>query len=292
MLYKFISFAVIIAIILSGCSAPVENAKAEMTSETAGTVIVSSPPPATEPTKPTQKEAIEEKEYILPDLSYVANTEIFENIDEAREIDITIKYPQISGLDDEKKQRLINELVKESAMEPYYYFQERDLTSDPCEAPFNKTSWPVEYKIVYASEDIFSIVFKGYAMTRGSAHGTNLVYAVNIDLKTGERITIDELFDNSFEEKLNMETFDMNILGEKISKEDMSDDANEMLEETIFNYKGNFINSHDNFYFGWDKFLIILPVMNDHHSFEASYDDLRDVMNMENPIWDRILVAE
>ena len=288
MLNKLISIAVIAVLLLGGCNVlgadltdttqTLETTKEPISSSVSTTAI-----PAAEHTKPTQnEEIIEESEYILPNLSYMVDTEIFENIDEDKEIDITIEYPQISGMEDEKKQKRINELLKESAMGPYYDFLNDGGFMD-------STGWPVEYTVVYATEDIFSVTFDGYIYAKGNAHGTNLLYATNIDLDTGERITTNELFNVSFRGKLRMEIFDLSVLGEKITKEDMSATANEMLEETIVNRREEFVDSHDNFYFGVDKFYIILPVMSDHHSFEANYDDLRDVMNMDNPIWGKIL---
>ena len=222
------------------------------------------------------------KESISSALNHAINTEIFEHIEKDRNIEITVEYPQLSGLSDEEIQHKINALIKDSALDPYYYLRDRDDINVPdYEWPIDNTSWPVEYTIVYDNSNILSVIFEGYAMTRGNAHGTNWVYTVNINMNTGERITIDELFDALFREKLSHENF-------KEVGADAADSDPASMKELFERFEENFIDSHNNFYFGVEKFYIILPI-NNFFTFEASYEDLKDCINWDNPIWSEIL---
>ena len=285
MIHKILGI-IIILVILSGCNVTSEDPTETIQTSEAAEIptpssIATTALSTTEITAAIQKsETIEELAYILSNLSYSVNTEMFEDIDKEREIDITIKYPQISGMEDEKKQKRINELIKESAMGPYHYYQHRKLNLTEPET-FNNTSWPVEYTIAYATGDILSVRFEGYIYAKGSAHGTNWVYAVNINMNTGERITIDELFTKLFREKLSHENFK----GVEVDTTDADPGA---MKELFERFEENFIDSHNNFYFGVEKFYIILPIDN-FFTFEASYDDLKDCINWDNPIWSEIL---
>ena len=208
----------------------------------------------------------------IPPPEYKIDTAKFENINPEKDIEIVIEYPQLSQLEDISIEDKVNEIIKGAALEPYYYYLERD-------GDFDNTSWPVEYTIVYDTGNILSVMFEGYVYTKGSAHGTNWVYTVNINMNTGERITIDELFNESFKEKITLDVFYLEI----------QDDSRDFIEEIMITHKDDFIDSHDNFYFGVEKFYIILPIMSGRHSFEASYDDLKDCINWDNPIWSEIL---
>ena len=293
MLYKFISFAAIIAVILSGCSVPLEDSETETSSETTGTTISSSITSATEQANPPQdEEAIEEEEYILPDLSYVANTEMFENIDEEKGTYITIEYPQLTEMEDEEKQRKINCIIKDSALEPYYYLElERDNE-------FDNTSWPVEYKIVYASEDILSVRFEGHIYIKGGAHGTNWKYTTNINLNTGERIILEELFNDSLYSNCSDRfryIYDWQKNEEGSIAHEIYKTSPEIIAKIFQQHEDYHDTGIDDFYFTENEFALIISsghAMGDNLDFLASYDSLRDVRNMDNPIWDRILVAE
>ncbi len=64
-----------------------------------------------------------------------------------------------------------------------------------------------------------------------------------------------------------------------------SDDA--MAE--VFNlYKDTFMDNYDNFYFGSDKLIIILPI-NNYFQFSADYEDIKDCMKFDNQLWYGVL---
>ncbi|WP_349948773.1 hypothetical protein ABFV83_10280 [Lacrimispora sp. BS-2] len=134
---------------------------------------------------------------------------------------------------------------------------------------------------MYANNHVLSIKFEGYIYAQGSAHGTNWVYSININLATGKKITIDELFDDSFKDKLNHHYFNGIDVDTKNSDETT-------INEIFDRFKNNFTMSDDNFYFTDDSFIVILPI-DGYYQFAASYEDLKSSMKENNSIWRYIL---
>lgn len=207
--------------------------------------------------------------------NYSINTENFKDTDESKKINVSIKYPRITGLEDTILQSDINNLIKQAALEPYYEII--NIYSGISEG----TDWPVDYSIVYMTDEILSIKFEGYIYAQGSAHGTNWIYSININLTNGQKITIDELFDESFQNKLSPQYFkgvDVDTIN--------SDDS--VLNEMFGHFKSSFEESDNNFYFTDDKFIIILPI-SDYHQFSSRYKNLKDSMKQDSLIWKYIL---
>ncbi|MGL6105466.1 MAG: PdaC/SigV domain-containing protein, partial [Fusobacteriaceae bacterium] len=109
---------------------------------------------------------IEEKEYINKDMK--------------------VKYPQISGLEDEKKQEIINNLIKTKAISIY------DETFKELE---NGQTYEVDgtYEIKLKDDKILSIAYTSYNNISQSAYPYNLFYTTNIDIKTGQELALKEI---------------------------------------------------------------------------------------------------
>ncbi len=202
------------------------------------------------------------------------STETFNNTNESKQIKISINYPQITGFHDTVLQTNINELIKEAALDPY-----SDIANSN-DGITNGTEWPVDYSIEYANNYVLSVKFEGYIYAQGSAHGTNWVYSVNINIPTGKKITIDGLFDKSFKDKLHQCFNGIDV--------DTTNSDETAINEIFGRFKNNFEMSDDNFYFTADKFIIILPI-DDYYQFAASYEDLKSSMKENNSIWCYIL---
>jgi len=235
-----------------------------------------------------QDTVVEVTEYMLAEIEILEEKEseievlenIFEEIDSTIAKNISINYPQISGLIDADKQIRINNLIKKSALEPYYYYLERESNDNSFD--FVNTSLFVRYEIILTNERIFSVRFKGDIYTKGGAHGTSLGYAVNIDLKTGQRINVNELFQESFIEKITQNIFDG----------DIADDYIDFIENAMISQRDDFVDSYNNFYFTEDNFYIIVIIpdaQSTRWSFSSSHEDLKSSMRIENPIWNAIL---
>lgn len=216
----------------------------------------------------------EESAFLISDLGYDIITKSFKNEDKNKQINIIINYPQITGFDDEVLNNNINELIKDAALEPYYKF----LNSGD---DFIDTKWIVEYTIEYINKNLICIKFQGYIYMIGNANGIDSVYTANIDLKSGNRININELFDESFKNKLNHKYF------KGLDLDTSNSDENE-INKIFESLKDNFDSSDDNFYFTKDKFVIILPISN-FYRFAVDYNDLLDCINEDNLIWKEIL---
>ena len=209
---------------------------------------------------------------------YETHMEVYEDVDEAKNIEITIQHPVITGLRETSLQDSINSLIREAALSPYYEF------IDIYDGFSENTEWPVECEIMYASDDVISVEFAGYIYTRGTSHGTYKIYTVNVNMNTGEKITTNELFDITFQEKIKSRYF-------KGIDYDTTKADKDTLDSVFSEYKKDFENSSDNFYFTKDHFIIILPI-NGCYRFSSEYESLKDSMKSESVIWKCILVDD
>lgn len=207
--------------------------------------------------------------------NYDVRTEVYDNSDDSKQISISIYYPQISGLKTITLQNDINALIKEAALKPY-----NDIVKAN-NGIVKGTDWSIDYSITYATDDVLSIKFEGYLYVQGNANGINWVYSTNIDLTSGKRITMDDIFQSSFKEKMDYQYF-------RCIDVDMRDAEEAALNEIFARYKDNFDMSDDNFYFTMDKFIIILPIDN-YYQFAASYKDLKSCLREDNLLWNLIL---
>ncbi|MDR1505200.1 MAG: DUF4163 domain-containing protein [Prevotella sp.] len=215
------------------------------------------------------------KTFLYPSFNYEIDTKVFKHTDTKRQVGISINYPQINGISDIAIQTQTNEQIENTALKPYYeIFGDEENIDDG-------TEWSVEHSIVYISNSIISIKFEGSIFTEGNAHGINMIYAININLKTGKEITLDELFDESFKGKLDNSVF----IGVDV---DTSDADNAAMEEIFNRFKNNFMDNYNNFYFGLDEFVIILPISN-YFRFSTTYENLKDCMKLDNPLWSEVL---
>ncbi len=214
---------------------------------------------------------------ILQEIDFEFITKKYCQYNKTKEINIDISYPEIKNFPDKKKQENINDLIKEAALNPYNNISNND------QGIVQGTSWSVDYKIVYVTDSVISIIFEGYLYVQDNANGINWIYSTNINLISGKKITMSDIFYNTFKDKLNFNNF-------KSIDTDTQDAEQSALDE-LFNYhKNDFNNSHDNFYFTKDKFIIILPIDN-YYRFASDYADLLSTMKEDNIIWKSIFAG-
>ena len=203
--------------------------------------------------------------------------------------DMSIQYPQIKNYSRIDRQEVTNEILKLSAFYNFWNYGSMD-----------NCSIDIECRIVMASERVLSIVFEGLSYVKGNAHPTKHLYAVNIDIQKGEKIILEDVVNSNFWDKLNGDNFKYKNYDQRDIEDSIASGIYDLNGELTFLNLSDYYEYRDpfhynNFYFTKEKFVIILPTiyaMGGNLEFLSSYDDLRDVMNMDNPIWDRILVAE
>lgn len=107
-------------------------------------------------------------------------------------IDITLQYPKISGLKDQKIQDKINAVLKQEAVsaknEGLKYVKDSWDDNIP-----NKFETYFDYRIKYNQNNLLSVVFLDYQYT-GGAHGDTIQKSYTIDLQTGREYSIKDLF--------------------------------------------------------------------------------------------------
>jgi len=106
--------------------------------------------------------------------------------------DISISYPQISGLNGSTAQNSINQLIKTEALKGLNFFAVTDsLTLE------------ISYKIKSETAGILSVVYTGTGYVQGTAYPTNLFYTTNIDIKNGVKLQLKDIVkaDNDLADK-------------------------------------------------------------------------------------------
>lgn len=213
----------------------------------------------------------------LQEINYEFITKKYCQYDKTKHINIEISYPEIKNFPDKKNKEIINDLIKEAALNPYNNISNID------QGIVQGTSWSVDYNIVYVTDSVISIIFEGYLYVQDNANGINWIYSTNIDLISGKKITMSDIFNNTFKDKLNFNYF-------KSIDTDTKNAEQSALDELFNNHKNDFDNSDDNFYFTKDKFIIILPIDN-YYRFASDYSDLLSAMKDDKIIWKSIFAG-
>lgn len=118
------------------------------------------------------------------------NYQLTKNVYKAK--NVTVNYPQITNLADDNKQKLLNEIIKNNALEGFSKGADDTLTLK------------INYSISLESPNFLSIQYYGLSTIKGSAYPTNQFYTTNIDIKNAKKlkladiIKIDDNFVKSF----------------------------------------------------------------------------------------------
>lgn len=94
---------------------------------------------------------------------------------------VTVNYPQIINLGDEDKQKAINEIIKNDALEGFTEGVDDNLTLE------------INYNIQLETSNLFSIQYYGLSTTKGAAYPTNEFYTTNIDIENGKKLKLADL---------------------------------------------------------------------------------------------------
>ncbi len=147
-------------------------------------------------------------EDIKDDLSYEwkdGNYTKEEVVSENSYLDFDVAYPEISGLEDEEVQNIVNDEIKKAAMETvnsYHLQPSQEMKEKLLTADNGYLVSYVYYKVTYASDELISVVFDEQAYTPDVAEGNVHLRTINIDLRDGtviEAADIIELNDDFLE---------------------------------------------------------------------------------------------
>lgn len=196
---------------------------------------------------------------------------------------IKIKYPQISGLSDNNKQKRINDTLKNEAFKVLKYYQESE----------GGLQLDIDYEVILKDPNILSIQYSGYGNVDGAAHPNNLFYTTNIDIKTGNRlrlkdiVNIDKVFVRKFlggefkalipKKSEVLKQFSQEFLDESFKEADSLDNIGTDKQSDVFSY------------FKKDSLGISIGgvghAIGDHVEFEIKYKDLTDNIRTKNDVW-------
>ncbi|EFM10558.1 hypothetical protein PaecuDRAFT_2468 [Paenibacillus curdlanolyticus YK9] len=98
---------------------------------------------------------------------------------------ITIKYPQLAGMESDARQQAINKLLQDQALA---ILQAYDVVQD-------KPTIDVSYTIAWQSPQLLSIEYTGYGNVEGAAHPSNLFYTTNVDLDDAALVRLKEAYE-------------------------------------------------------------------------------------------------
>jgi hypothetical protein len=130
-----------------------------------------------------------------PDTSNDTNYKITESNDSKSDDKLiyNIKYPQISGLSDNEKQKKINSTLKDEALKVLKYY----------ENPFGSVELNIHYEIVLKNTNILSIQYWGLGSISNAAHPNSLFFTTNINIKKGDKLRLKDIvnMDKNFANK-------------------------------------------------------------------------------------------
>lgn len=101
---------------------------------------------------------------------------------------IVIQYPQIKGLGDNSKEKIINDLIK------------NDLLKNEVEEPIDTygdgtLTMKLNYQVTMNTPELLSVVYTGNSKVEGAAFPTNDIYAITIDLNNATKLKLSDFTD-------------------------------------------------------------------------------------------------
>jgi len=237
----------------------------------------------------SEKELFYNDEFTLNeanDIDYEIYFEKYIVKNEDKQTDILIEYPQLKNMKSLDMQKKVNKLLSDKAISDY--------KGDGVDG----LSLSMKTKVEYANSNIISVKYTGFAYYPNTANGYDVMYATNINLKTGEVIDIHNLFTDGFKQKLNRDVFIYNCEDKVVEDQFLSPYSFEYgylnAEESIIiemfeNYYCN--KAIDKYYFSKKYFNIIVETTSGpaiYLELATSYEELKDCMNYEDEFWNEL----
>ena len=237
---------------------------------------------------------------IISKMGYKVNTQNLKDIDEKKEKNVVINYPQLTGFKNKNIQNKVNKTIKDAALSRYYFAKKKDSNF------FDNAENIIDYTIEYIDKNIISIVFRGYSYEMVNKEMRSVyfeIYTVNVNLHTGNIITINELFKDSFKKIINKRDLDFCLYNDyyyeasvnkyKYDPEYKYEPYNKE-EDHVAEYSDSYDTNqyYNKFFIKENGFVFIIPGSNSDWTFVANYDDLMDSIKWENEVWAGIFKKE
>jgi len=179
---------------------------------------------------------------------------------------IMINYPQIHNLNDDDKQTIINQLLKNEALAACNYPETDGLAVT------------VNYTISWKSANLLSIQYRGVRFFKGGPHPVNEFSTINVDINKGSKIELKDIvvIDEDFAIKAKAGEFKA---VDPIIKEKQKFSNEELIWE--FSNVGYFYFTND--YLGVST--SVPHAAGDYVIFEVKYQDIAENVKTENEVW-------
>ena len=128
--------------------------------------------------------------------SYKINMKKYEVTDSIKRYDIHLEYPEISGYPDAEAQEIFNKQVYTDIMNTKDEFLNEAAPENLFSPDMLNELW-AGYDEVFKNNEIISIVGTNYFYT-GGAHGMQLVYPLNYDLKNKKFLELTDVFEGKY----------------------------------------------------------------------------------------------
>lgn len=195
---------------------------------------------------------------------------------------VTINYPQVTEMNDSKRQEKINEIIKTEALHILGWYSDAQL---------DKFSMELEYEIKWQNAEILSIKYSGLRYLKDTAHPTYVFFTTNINMHEGSRLRLKELvnIDVDFVEKLRNGKFIAEASPQITIK--MLNFTNDRLVDGLntadwLGYPANRYGTYS--YFTGDSLGVSIEAghaYGDHVEFEVKYQDIANNIKTGNEAW-------
>lgn len=196
--------------------------------------------------------------------------------------EITIKYPQITDLDDDDIQKRINEILKAEALSVLGFYEDS-----------NDVYIDISYKIPWQSQTTLSVQYVGYEDVKGAAYPLRLFYTVNINIDKGSKLTLKDFViidDNLVDSFMNFKEKDPETNQASASAFDYI--LNTYTAQDLIRYFEGADSSYQNstFVFSYltkDAIGISIEVphaVGEHMEIEIKYQDIKNNINTKNEL--------
>lgn len=114
---------------------------------------------------------------------------------------IHLRYPQITGLQDQKKQKTINEMIKTAIWESQVAPEIENYGDD-------QLTLELQYRVTLQSDRLLSVVYTGTGNMKEGMHAYDAVDSITIDLQTAGRLRVSDFaaIDEAFIQKIGEST--------------------------------------------------------------------------------------
>ena len=217
--------AVLLVLAMAGCSSPAKTTSAgpaqnqptvasqsvattpaqeQLSPKTSGSSALQLPPergtahgqsPQAKTTPPAPGQNPSQEQYTAAPAPLTITTKQVQQSNEAIQVDLSV--PVLDGLQDSKLQQQLNNVFQQEATQ-FETDIETQANEDVKEAaasgyPFQQYNATTVYKVAYNQNGLLSITIDYYQFT-GGAHGNTERKPYNYDLKTGQELSLQDLF--------------------------------------------------------------------------------------------------